>query len=87
MAKVMISMPQELLEEFDKAAKSRHKRRSELLKDLVMEFLHQGEIGSFLKKNPQKSIREQIDDLREHTFKMKAGETAEDLIRKMRDSR
>lgn len=86
MSKVMISMPQELLEELDKAAKANHKRRSELLKDLVLEYLRWGKIAGGGPRSYHPSPRQAINDLREFTFKMESGETAEDLIRKERES-
>ena len=82
----MISMPQELLEELDRAAKARHKRRSELLKDLVLGFLHHGEVGSEGPRIYSPSARKTVEDLREFTFKLAPGETAAGLIRKDRES-
>lgn len=84
MSKVMISVPQEILQEFDEAARKNHKRRSELLKDLMLEYLH-GDVQH--RKPTAKEVQEQIRGLREYTFKMEPGETAEGIIRKMRDSR
>ncbi|MBI1910109.1 MAG: ribbon-helix-helix protein, CopG family [Deltaproteobacteria bacterium] len=81
MAKVMISLPDDLLEELDKAAEENHKRRSELIKDLALEFLR-GQKMAF----PVRS-EEAFDRLREFQFKLSPGETAEGLIRHMRDSR
>jgi len=78
----MISMPQEVLEEFDKAAKSQHKRRSELIKDLMIEYLRG---GSF--RGPRYLPAENpFERLREFTFELEPGETAESLIRKERES-
>lgn len=83
MSKIMISIPQELLEEFDRAARAKHKRRSELLKDLVFEYLHSGK-GEV--EGPRPTVQETIRDLREFTFHLESGETTEGLIRKERGS-
>ena len=77
MSKVMISMPEGLLEEFDRAAQERHKRRSELIKDLILEFL---------RKDKLQSRQPTLEELREFTFELELGETTEGLIRTERDS-
>lgn len=40
MAKVMISIPDALLKEVDKAAKATHRKRSEFFKESVLRYLH-----------------------------------------------
>lgn len=82
----MISMPQEVLEELDRAAKANHKRRSELLKDLVLEYLRSGKISGEGPRTYHPSTRKAIEDLREFTFEIEPGETAAGLIRKERES-
>lgn len=83
MAKVMISMPQELVEELDRAAKGQHKRRSELLKELVLQFLRGESASAMVQTRAQRAFQE----LRQYTFHLKKGETAAGLIRRMRDTR
>ncbi len=39
MARVMISMPDELLHEVDQAAKATHRKRSEFFKELALRYL------------------------------------------------
>ncbi len=82
----MISMPQEVLVELDKAAKANHKRRSELLKDLVLDYLR-GRRTPWEGPRPYRgSTQKIINELREFTFKLEPGETTEALIRKERES-
>lgn len=40
MAKVMISIPDQLLKEIDAAAKATHRKRSEFFKESVLRYLH-----------------------------------------------
>ncbi len=82
----MISMPDDLLKELDQAAKETHKRRSELIKDLALKYLRGGaeERGT---SSWSPSVQEAFERLREYRFELEPGETAEGLIREMRDSR
>lgn len=41
MAKVMISMPDELLSQIDQVAKLLHRKRSEFFKEIAVDFLNQ----------------------------------------------
>jgi len=83
MSKVMISMPDELLRELDRAAKERHKKRSELIKDLALEFLRGGKTPQGPRFFPGEDPFERI---REHQFDLEPGESAEGLIRSERES-
>lgn len=86
MAKVMISMPDELLVALDRAAREGHKKRSELIKDLALQFLR---APSSALPAPASAERRPnpFDEIRQYTFELKKGETAEGLIRQMRDRR
>lgn len=83
MAKVMISLPDEFLSEVDKAAKSEHRTRSDLIREALREYFRGG-------NRPQKPIensrvREAFETLRSLTWKEKFDST--EAIRKMHDSR
>jgi hypothetical protein len=86
MANVMISLPDKLLNELDRNAKARHKKRSEIFRDLVVLYLNRPNITE------PAAFREELagnafEGLREFTFELKPTETAEGLIRELRESR
>lgn len=86
MAKVMISMPDRLLKEIDRAAKRNHKKRSELLRDLALQFL-KGGVEPLPQPGPRWWSEDPFEELEKHKIHLDPGETTEGLIRQMRDSR
>jgi Arc/MetJ-type ribon-helix-helix transcriptional regulator len=83
MAKVMISLPDEFLSEVDKAAKSEHRTRSELIREALREYFLSGKRSIKPIENPR--VQEAFQTLRSLSWKEKFDST--DVIRKMRDSR
>ena len=80
----MISMPQELLLELDQAAQTQHKGRSELIRELVFQYLR----GDQSRSHRDLAVADRVyQELRQYTFSLKGGETAEGLIRKLRETR
>lgn len=86
MAKVMISMPDELLKKLDKAARFKHKKRSELIKDLALQFLEEGALKKERGLPQSLAALNPFERLREYTFELDSGETTEGLIREIRES-
>jgi len=83
MAKVMISLPDEFLSEVDKAAKSEHRTRSDLIREALREYFR---VEKRLQKPIENSrVREAFETLRSLHWKEKFDST--EVIRKMRDSR
>ncbi|MBI3541398.1 MAG: ribbon-helix-helix protein, CopG family [Deltaproteobacteria bacterium] len=86
MAKVMISLPDDVLKGLDRVAKKQHKKRSELIRDLALQVIKGGE-GSQRDSKQLLKRKNPFKDLREHRFSLEAGESVELMIRKMRDTR
>jgi len=83
MAKVMISLPEGFLSEVDKAAKSEHRTRSDLIREALREYLSAGKRSKIPIENPR--VQEAFETLRSLTWKKKFDST--EIIRRMRDSR
>jgi len=83
MAKVMISLPEKFLSEVDKAARSEHRTRSDLIREALREYLREGNRAGKLIENPR--VREAFRTLRSLTWKGKFDST--EVIRSMRETR
>ena len=83
MAKVMISLPEEFLSEVDKAVRSEHRTRSDLIREALREYLHGENRSRKPIENPR--VREAFETLRSLTWKKKFDST--EIVRRIRDSR
>ncbi|NOZ63970.1 MAG: ribbon-helix-helix protein, CopG family [Caldiserica bacterium] len=85
MSKVMISIPQEFLEEIDTLAKKEHRTRSELIRESLREyFVTHGGFSSAAKNLERKKA---IQYIRKNAYKWKGEKEASQIIREMRDKR
>ena len=79
----MISLPEGFLSEIDKAARSEHRTRSDLIREALREYLS----GMKRSKKPieDSRVRQAFETLRSLTWKEKFDST--DVVRRMRDRR
>ena len=84
MSKVMISLPETFLHEVDAVAKSEQRSRSELVREAIRTYVatHVGR-----RFTPTPAAQRAALRILHTRLKLPAGETAESLVRKMRDTR
>lgn len=82
--KIIISIPDELLEDIDATAKEEHRSRSELIRESARRYL--AERSAKRRPIDDPKIREALETIDEISKKMTAKWDSADVIRKMRDS-
>ncbi len=83
MAKVTISLPEDVLSELDRVAQSEHRTRSYLVREALREYLRPEKRSKRPIDDPR--VRDAFETLRSLSWEGKFDST--EIIRKMRDSR
>lgn len=83
MAKVMISLPDEFLKAVDEASRVEHRTRSELIREALRAYFHQGQPCTRPVDNP--AIRKAFESIR--ATKWRGTFDSTQLIRRTRETR
>ena len=85
MSKVMVSLPSEFLKDVDVLAKAEHRSRSELLREAIRMYITIRPIQGSGQPSPE--AKKAALRILKTGLKLPSGETAESMVRKLREAR